>query len=73
MITKVSALLRETYEAHKYNMVEFLDMSFAQRCNMCIFSTDKTYDDRKADFYEAFGLGMFHVTHPEVLSMCSSS
>lgn len=54
------------HELHKYNMVEFLDMSFAQRCNMCIYSTDKTYDDRKADFYEAFGLGMFHVTHPEV-------
>ena len=30
MIRKVSALLRETYEVQKYNMVEFLDMSFAE-------------------------------------------
>jgi hypothetical protein len=31
------------------------------------------YDDRKADFYEAFGLGMFHVTHPEVQLFVSLS
>jgi hypothetical protein len=30
MIREVSALLRESYEVEKYNMVEFLEMSFAQ-------------------------------------------
>jgi hypothetical protein len=34
---------------------------------------DGAYDDRKADFYEAFGLGMFHVTHPEVQLFVSLS